>query len=96
MIINIKQVRKHNRQIHKTKILKGGKRKLNQAPYLVKGFRLFDKVLFNGQVCFISGRRNSGYFDLRKLDGTIIHRSANYKKLKLLEHANTMLIERSC
>ena len=35
--------------------------KLNQAPYLVKGFRLFDKVKYKGQECFIFGRRSSGY-----------------------------------
>lgn len=39
-----KKVRCHNRQIHKANILKGGKKKLNQASYIVKGFRLFDKV----------------------------------------------------
>ena len=32
-----RQTRKHNRQIHKCSILKGGVRKLNQAPFLVKG-----------------------------------------------------------
>lgn len=90
----IKQVRKHNRQIHKANILKGGKKKLNQSPYLVKGFRLFDKVKYNNQECFIFGRRATGYFDLRKLDGTIIHRSASYKKLELIQSRNTWLIER--
>jgi len=90
----IKQVRKHNRQIHKAKILKGGKKKLNQAPYLVKGFRLFDKVNFNGKECFIFGRRSSGYFDLRMLDGTVIHRGASYKSLKLLDIKQSLLIER--
>ena len=90
----IKQVRKHNRQIHKANILKGGKKKLNQSPYLVKGFRLFDKVKYNSQECFIFGRRATGYFDLRKLDGTIIHRSASYKKLELIQSRNTWLIER--
>ena len=90
----IKQVRKHNRQIHKANILKGGKKKLNQSPYLVKGFRLFDKVEYNNQECFIFGRRATGYFDLRKLDGTIIHRSASYKKLKLIQLRNTWLTER--
>lgn len=79
-----KKIRCHNRQIHKTNILKGGKKKLNQAPYLVKGFRLFDKVLYDNQECFIFGRRSTGYFDLRKLDGTKIHNSASYKKLRLL------------
>jgi hypothetical protein len=37
---------------------------------------------------------SSGYFDLRKLDGTKIHASANYKKLKLLEKPKTLLYER--
>lgn len=89
-----KKVRCHNRQIHKATILKGGYRKLNQAPYIVKGFRLFDKVLYNNQECFIFGRRSSGYFDLRLLDGTKINASASYKKLKLLETSKTILTER--
>ena len=89
-----KKVRCHNRQIHKANILKGGKKKLNQAPYLVKGFRLFDKVLYDNQECFIFGRRSTGYFDLRKLDGTRIHSSAGYKKLRLLETRKGYLTER--
>lgn len=90
----IKQTRKHNRQIHKANMLKGDKKKLNQAPYIVKGFRLFDKVEYKGQECFIFGRRSSGYFDLRKLDGEIIHRSASYKDLELLQQRKSLLIER--
>jgi len=88
--------RKHNRQIHKANLIKGGKQKLNQAPYEVKNFRLFDKVKYNKQECFIFGRRSSGYFDLRLLDGTVIHRSASYKKLILKEKQKTILIERRC
>lgn len=90
----IKQTRKHNRQIHKANILKGGKKKLNQSRYEVKGFRLFDKVLYDGKECFIFGRRSSGYFDLRTLNGDVIHRSASYKKLKLLSRRKSLLIER--
>ena len=89
-----KKVRCHNRQIHKSNILKGGKKKLNQASYLVKGFRLFDKVEFEGQICFIFGRRSSGYFDIRKLNGEVISRSASWKKLKLLETRKSLLMER--
>lgn len=89
-----KKVRCHNRQIHKSKILKGGKKKLNQAPYLVKRFRLFDKIKYNGQIGFIFGRRSSGYFDIRTLNGTVIHRSVSYKKLKLLEARKTLLTEK--
>ncbi|MGH4121818.1 MAG: RNA-guided endonuclease IscB [Clostridium sp.] len=90
----IKQVRRHNRQIHKANILKGGIKKLNQAPYLVKGFRLFDKVQFEGMECFIFGRRTTGYFDLRRLDGTKVHRSASFKKLNILEIRKNLLWER--
>ena len=54
-----KKVRCHNRQIHKTNFIKGGYRKRNQAPYEVKGFRLYDQVLWKGQKCFIFGRRAS-------------------------------------
>lgn len=89
-----KAIRHHNRQIHKAKILKGGIRKANQAPYIVKGFRLWDKVLYNGQECFISGRRSSGYFALRKHDGTAITNSISFTKLRLLEPATNYLIER--
>ena len=89
-----KAIRHHNRQIHKAKILKYGIRKANQAPYIVKSFRLWDKVLYNGQECFISGRRTSGYFALRKFDGTTITNSISFKKLRLLEPATNYLIER--
>ena len=89
-----KKVRCHNRQIHKFNILKGGKKRLNQAPYIVKGFRLFDKVKYNGQECFIFGRRSSGYFDLRKIDGTKISASANCKKISLLHTRKNYITER--
>ena len=92
-VVYQKKVRCHNRQIHKANILKGGIKKLNQAPYIVKDFRLFNKVKYQNTECFIFGRRTSGYFDLRKLDGTKIHPSACYKKLELLEARSNYLKE---
>ena len=90
-----KKVRCHNRQIHKSNILKGGKKKLNQAPYMVKGFRLFDKVKYQGKEYFIFGRRSSGYFDIRDLQGNKVNKgSINYKKLKFLEPCKYYLIEK--
>ena len=89
-----KKVRCHNRQLHKANVLKGGTRKSNQAAKEVYGYRLFDRVLFSGQECFVFGRRTSGYFDLRKLDGTKVHPAASYKKLRLLEHSGNTLTER--
>ena len=88
-----KKVRCHNRQIHKNTILKGGIRKCNQAPYDVMGFRLFDKVKWKGQSCFIFGRRSTGRMDLRLLDGTKINASVGYKNLKLVEMRKNYLIE---
>ena len=89
-----KKVRCHNRQLYKANTLKGGIRKSNQAPGEVAGFRLFDRVMYKGEECFIFGRRTSGYFDIRHLDGTKVHASASWKELKLLSHSNTTLTER--
>lgn len=88
-----KQTRRHNRKIHKLTVLKGGIRKLNQAPYEIKGFRLFDKVQCNGESGFIFGRRASGYFDVRRLDGTKISAGISLRKLRLLEKRRTFLTE---
>lgn len=89
-----KKVRCHNRQIHKLKILKGGVRKRNQAQYKVLGFRLFDKVRYNGKECFVFGRRTRGNFNIRMLDGTIVNTDANYKKLIFIQPRKSYLTER--
>lgn len=78
-----RSVRRHNRQIHKMKILKGGKKKNNQAPFEVFGFRLFDKVLYNNEINFIYGRRKSGNFNIRDFNGEN-PKDVSYKKLKLI------------
>lgn len=76
-------VRRHNRQIHKMKILKGGKKKNNQAPFEVFGFRLFDKVLYNNEIFFVYGRRKSGNFNIRDFNGEN-PKDVSYKKFKLI------------
>ena len=91
-----KKVRCHNRQIHKAKILKGGIHKRNQAEHMVKGFRLFDRVKCNSTECFIFGRRSTGYMDVRTLDGTKVNAGISYKKLRLINPAKHLLIERRC
>lgn len=92
-VFYIKKVRCHNRQIHKFKILKKGVRKRNQAEHEVYGFRLYDKVSWKGQICFIFGRRSTGRMDLRLLDGTHINASVGYKNIKLLRMRSNYLIE---
>lgn len=83
-------VRRHNRQIHKMKILKGGKKKNNQAPFEVFGFRLFDKVLYNNEINFIYGRRKSGNFNIRDFNGEN-PKDVSYKSLNSLEERGIRL-----
>ena len=93
----MRKVRCQNRQIHKANILKGGVKKLNQAKYNVLGFRLFDKVKYEGKEYFIFGRRSSGYFDIRNLEGVKVNKgSISCKKISLIQERKTILIERRC
>jgi len=90
-----KKVRCQNRQIHKSNFLKGGRKKLNQAPFLVKGFRLFDLVEYQKELYYIFGRRSNGSFDIRKLDGTKVNKgSINCKYLRLVDKRKSILIEK--
>lgn len=88
-----KKVRRHNRQLHKSKPSKGEKRRRSQSNYIINGFRRFDKVMYNGIECFITGKRTSGYFQLKTFDGTVISQSVSSKKLKLLEPIKGWLID---
>src|SRR5579864_2818514 len=90
----VKLVRRNNRQLHKATIRKGGKRQRNTAPKYVHGFRLFDCVRYENAACFVFGRRCSGYFDLRTLNGTKIHASASCQKLTIVQKASALLVER--
>ena len=65
---------------------------MNQAPFTVKGFRLFDKVKIDEKIGFIYGRRTSGSFDIRTVYGEQINSSISYKKLKLIEKRKNWLI----
>lgn len=90
-----KAVRHHNRQLHKNTIIKGGVRKRNQAPHVVKGFRLFDLVKYKGNYYYVFGRRNNGFMDIRTLDGKKINKgSISNKRLKFVSTSKGMLVER--
>ena len=89
-----KKNRVHNRQIQKDNKLPRSRMKLNQAPNNEKGFRLNDKVLYNGAICFITGRRKTGYFGLKDIEGQTLSNSAKWKDLTLLEKAKYYSIQR--
>ncbi len=89
-----KKVRCHNRRLHKNTVLKGGYRKRNQAEYMVKGFRLFDKVKTKGKECFVIGRRERGSFMVGNLSRSVYLSDISYRKLKFLETRKSYLTER--
>lgn len=89
-LLRMRKVRRNNRQVNKGNKLKGGRWKRNQAASYVHGFQLFDKVAYDGKEYFVFGRRSSGYFSIRDLDGNGFA-SVSCKKLELVEHAMGML-----
>ena len=89
-----RKIRCHNRQIYKAQTLKGGVHKKNQAPKYIKGYQLFDTVSYKGKLYFVCGRRSSGFFDIRTLDGTKVNKgSMSYKKLELINYNKSYLTE---
>jgi N6-L-threonylcarbamoyladenine synthase len=69
--------------------LKGGIRKLNQAPIYVKGFRLFDAVKAKGKEWYILGRRLKGSFVLRNLQGDTLEITPS--KIQLIYRQNQFI-----
>ena len=89
----IRKLRVNNRQLHHATILQGGKRRNNQAPREVRGFRLMDSVEYAYRDCFLSGRRMSGKFSIADITGKVLVGSVIYKKLTLKHHNNTYIME---
>lgn len=89
-----KLVRRNNRMLFKANPLKGGIWKRNKAPREVCGYRLFDKVQYGDRSGFVFGRRSSGSFDVRKLDGEILSAGVSFKKLRLISRGSTLLVDR--
>lgn len=69
--------------------------KNNQLPFIMYGYRLFDKVKFNNKDYFVLSRRSSGSFKI----GSLINKDdkidgINYKKLELIGLRRNLLVER--
>ena len=89
----IRKLRANNRQLHHATIMPGGKRRNNQAPREVRGFRLMDSVEYAFRDCFLSGRRMSGSFSVADITGKVLAGSVSCKKLTLKHHNNTYIME---
>lgn len=86
-----KQLRRHNRKVMKSNMLKGGRWKHNQAPREVNGFRQYDTVLYNHSLAYVHARRSSGFFVVKGAEGQTVSNSVSYKKLRLIRHCNAHL-----
>ena len=87
----MKKVRRHNRQLYKDKILKGGIRKRNQCPYTMFGYHRYDIVKWNNNVCYINSLRTSGSFQIKDLADDKFKKDITYKKIKKLQHRNSFI-----
>ena len=58
---------------------------VNTCPFKVFGFKLFDKVMFQGEEHFIYARRLSGKFNIRDINGEN-KKDVSCKKLKYVSH----------
>ena len=85
------QIRRHNRKVMKSNLLKGGRWKRNQAPREIKGFRLFDTISYNNLLAYIHGRRSSGFFVIKDAEGRTVSSSVSCKRLRLIRHNNAHL-----
>lgn len=88
---HLRCLRRHNRKVMKSNLLRSGKWKRNQAPRKIKGFRLWDIVSYNNTPAYVHGRRSSGFFVVKDAEGRTVSNSVSYKKLKLTRHCNTHL-----
>lgn len=86
-----KQNRNHYRQLHEALPKKGGIRPPATLLKFIYGYQISDKVLCKGKVGFISGRRQSGNFAVKDINGDFINKGITYKKLKLIEQRTSMM-----
>ena len=101
-VFRLRKIRRHNRQYYKSNLLKGGRRKANTVAGEVYGFQRYDVVLLDSEEkCWIDGLRSSGYFKLRRFDGSLvvtskagskrIDSSVSRKRLELIRHSQGYL-----
>ena len=99
MTYHRKKIRRHNRQYYKANLLKGGRKKRNTGDTEIKGFRRFDTVILDdSERCHIDGLRSSGFFKLKRFDGSLVitssetakkkDSSVSSKRLKMVNHAD--------
>ena len=54
---------------------------------------MFDKVKINNKIGFVWGRRTSGSFLIKNINGYVISNGITYKKLTLIEKRNRWIFD---
>lgn len=92
LIFYYKKIRRHNRQIHKSKLLKGNKKKLNQCPYTMFAYHRYDIVKYDKKICYINSLRTRGPFVIKDLLDISYSKEINYKKLKKVQTRSGFIV----
>jgi N6-L-threonylcarbamoyladenine synthase len=87
------KVRRHNRKIYKDKILKEGKKKLNQGSYTIKGFHRYDVIKYKKEILYINGLRKIGSFMYKSLSDKTFVTNKTCNKIKLIQHRGGFIIK---
>ena len=91
-VYELRQLRRHNRKVMKSNLLKGRRWKRNQAPREIHGLRRYDNVTFNSVPAVVISRRSNGYFLVKDQEGRTLSPSVSYKALRLTRHNNSLLV----
>jgi hypothetical protein len=78
------------------KLFTGARSHIRNTVPSASGFRRGDRVrIADGREGFVFGLRSSGYFDVRRLDGAVLSHSIGYKRLRRVEGARTLRVEKA-
>ncbi len=87
-----KKIRRHNRQLYRESVFKGGYRKKNQCPYAIFGYHRYDMVEYNKKLYYINSLRTSGCFQIKDIFDKKYEKNIIYKKIKMVQIRNGFII----
>ena len=90
--IMMRKVRSHDRVLHKTCFVKGGKKIKTRGNYIVHGFRNFDVVRTPNGNGFVTTRRKDGDFIVSNIEKNKIYRGSS-KNIQILTIRTNILKE---
>ena len=87
-----KKIRRHNRQLYRESVFKGGYRKKNQCPYEIFGYHRYDMVEYNKKIYYINSLRTRGYFQIKDIFDKKYEKTITHKKIKMVQIRNGFIM----